>query len=69
HYTRPNIFQGLTVPDVLKSGHAANIQRWHREQSLQRTWERRPEMLLTANLSEEDRRYLAVLAAKANLEK
>ncbi|MFT7587426.1 MAG: tRNA (guanine37-N1)-methyltransferase, partial [Cellvibrionaceae bacterium] len=42
HYTRPNIFQGLTVPDVLKSGHAANIQRWHREQSLQRTWERRP---------------------------
>lgn len=62
HYTRPTEFQGHKVPDVLKSGHAANIKRWHREQSLKRTWERRPELLLTADLTEEDKRYLAVLA-------
>jgi len=62
HYTRPETFRGHTVPDVLKSGHNANIERWRREQSLRRTWQRRPEMLLTAELSEEDRRFLAVLA-------
>ncbi|MFK7800846.1 MAG: tRNA (guanosine(37)-N1)-methyltransferase TrmD [Anaerolineae bacterium] len=63
HYTRPPEFEGHTVPDVLRSGHAANIQRWHRQQAIKRTWQRRPEMLLTAELSEEDKRYLAVLAA------
>lgn len=62
HYTRPPEFQGHAVPDVLKSGHTANIERWHRQQALKRTWERRPEMLLTAELTEEDKRYLAILA-------
>jgi tRNA (guanine37-N1)-methyltransferase len=62
HYTRPESFRGMTVPEVLRSGHAANITRWRREQALRRTWQARPEMLLTAPLDEEDRRFLATLA-------
>ncbi|MEM7801846.1 MAG: tRNA (guanosine(37)-N1)-methyltransferase TrmD [Chloroflexota bacterium] len=62
HYTRPVTFEGIEVPPVLRSGHAANIARWRREQALRRTWTRRPEMLLKAELSEEDKRFLATLA-------
>ena len=62
HYTRPAEFRGLTVPEVLVSGHHARINRWRREQALRRTWQRRPDMLLTAELDEEDRMFLAVLA-------
>jgi tRNA (guanine37-N1)-methyltransferase len=62
HYTRPPEFRGLRVPDVLLSGHEANIARWRRQQSLRRTWQRRPDLLLTAPLDEEDRAYLLVLA-------
>lgn len=65
HYTRPDKFHGHTVPAVLKSGHAANIARWHREQALRRTWRRRPEMLLTAKLTEKDKRFLATLAQES----
>ena len=62
HYTRPATFRGWDVPAVLRSGHAAKIARWRREQALRRTWERRPELLLGANLTEEDKQYLATLA-------
>jgi tRNA (guanine37-N1)-methyltransferase len=62
HYTRPETYQGWSVPSVLRSGHAANISLWRRQQSLRRTWNRRPELLLTANLSEQDKWYLATLA-------
>lgn len=62
HYTRPENFRGWPVPDVLRSGHAANIQRWRREQALRRTWQRRPEMLLTAELTEADKAFLRTLA-------
>jgi tRNA (guanine37-N1)-methyltransferase len=62
HYTRPATFRGWEVPDVLRSGHAAHIARWRREQALRRTWERRPELLLKASLTEEDRFFLATLA-------
>lgn len=62
HYTRPATFRGWSVPDVLRSGHAAKIERWRREQSLRRTWRRRPELLLTAELTEEEKRFLATLA-------
>ena len=68
HYTRPNQFRGHLVPEVLKSGHAANIKRWHREQALRRTWQRRPEMLLSAELTEDDRRFLATLAHESAAE-
>ena len=64
HYTKPAVFRGWPVPDVLRSGHAAHIERWRREQALRRTWQRRQELLLTAVLSEEDKWYLAQLAAE-----
>lgn len=62
HYTRPESFRGMKAPEVLRSGHAANIARWRREQALRRTWEKRPEILLTAVLDDDDRRFLARLA-------
>lgn len=62
HYTRPPEFEGMAVPDVLLSGHEANILRWRREQALRRTWQRRPDLLLTAPLTEADREFLMKLA-------
>ncbi len=62
HYTRPENFRGWSVPDVLRSGHQANIDRWRRQQSLRRTWQRRPDLLLSADLTEDDKQYLAFLA-------
>ena len=61
-YTRPAEWEGRGVPEILLSGHHANIARWRREQSLERTRRLRPDMLETAELTEEDRRYLAKLA-------
>lgn len=65
HYTRPATYRGWEVPAVLRSGHAANIARWRREQALRRTWNRRPELLLTAPLDEEDRFFLGRLAEES----
>lgn len=62
HYTRPSVFRGLEVPDILRSGHQRNISRWQRQQALRRTWQRRPELLLSADLDEEDKHFLATLA-------
>jgi tRNA (guanine37-N1)-methyltransferase len=62
HYTQPASFRTWEVPDVLRSGHAAHIARWRRQQALRRTWERRPDMLLTAELTEEDKWFLMSLA-------
>ena len=61
YYTRPAEYQGWKIPDVLLSGNHAAIARHRREQSLRRTWERRPELLDGAPLSDEDRRFLAAL--------
>jgi len=58
HYTRPAVFRGWEVPDVLRSGDHARIARWRREQSLLRTLQRRPDLLQRADLTEEDRRLL-----------
>ena len=54
HYTRPAVFLGQEVPEILRSGNHAQIERWRRQESLRRTWERRPKMLQNADLSEED---------------
>ncbi len=62
HYTRPPVFRDLPVPEVLLSGHAANVEKWRREESLRRTWQRRPDLLLTAELTEKDKAFLLVLA-------
>lgn len=65
HYTRPAVFRSWSVPDVLRSGHAAHIQEWRRQQALRRTWERRPELLLSATLRAEEKQFLAVLAEES----
>ncbi|WP_411346742.1 tRNA (guanosine(37)-N1)-methyltransferase TrmD [Paenibacillus sp. WLX1005] len=58
HYTRPAEFRGMKVPDVLLSGHHANVEKWRREQSLLRTWERRPDLLEQADLTDKERQWL-----------
>jgi tRNA (guanine37-N1)-methyltransferase len=65
HYTRPAVFGGLEVPEVLQGGDHSAIRRWRRERSLEKTWRNRPELLETAVLSREDQRFLERLAAKA----
>ncbi len=57
-YTRPHDFRGETVPDVLLSGHHANVERWRREQALLRTLARRPGLLARLPLTQEDRAFL-----------
>lgn len=57
-YTKPYTWNGKNVPDVLISGHHANIEKWKREQSLRRTLEKRPDLLETAELTKEDRKIL-----------
>lgn len=58
HYTRPAEFRGWRVPEVLLSGDHARIARWRREQALLRTWQRRPDLLANAPLTEADLRFL-----------
>ncbi|MCD6291685.1 MAG: tRNA (guanosine(37)-N1)-methyltransferase TrmD [Anaerolineae bacterium] len=60
-YTRPAEFRGWRVPDVLLSGNHAEVARWRRQQSLRRTLERRPDLLASATLTQEDREFLASL--------
>jgi len=57
-YTRPEVYEGETVPPVLMSGHHAQIERWRLKQSLGRTWLRRPELLERRGLSEVERKLL-----------
>jgi tRNA (guanine37-N1)-methyltransferase len=61
YYTRPADYRGWKVPEVLLSGHHAAIARHRREQALRRTFERRPDLLEKAELTDEDRRFLALL--------
>lgn len=61
HYTRPAEFRGWRVPEVLVSGDHARIARWRREQALLRTWQRRPDLLAQAPLTDADRKFLAKL--------
>lgn len=58
HYTRPEDWQGKKVPDVLLGGHHAQINRWRLKQSLGRTWQRRPDLLETRGLNDEERKLL-----------
>jgi tRNA (guanine37-N1)-methyltransferase len=64
HYTRPAVFRGWEVPDVLCSGNHAVVARWRHEQALRRTFERRPELLERADLTSQDRAFLTELAEK-----
>jgi tRNA (guanine37-N1)-methyltransferase len=58
HYTRPAEFAGLKVPDVLLSGHHAQVRRWRKKAALERTLDRRPELLERATLDDEERELL-----------
>jgi tRNA (guanine37-N1)-methyltransferase len=64
-YTRPEEFRGQKVPDILRSGNHAAIARWRRKESLRRTLERRPDLLETAALTDEDRKLLEEIRAEA----
>ncbi|MCB0065048.1 MAG: tRNA (guanosine(37)-N1)-methyltransferase TrmD, partial [Caldilineaceae bacterium] len=57
-YTRPHTFRNEAVPDILLSGHHANMERWHHEQALLRTLARRPDLLTKLPLSDQDRTFL-----------
>ncbi|WP_409161183.1 tRNA (guanosine(37)-N1)-methyltransferase TrmD [Pectobacterium sp. B2J-2] len=59
HFTRPEILEGMEVPAVLLSGNHAEIRRWRLKQSLGRTWLRRPELLKSLALTDEQTRLLA----------
>lgn len=58
HYTKPPEFRGMEVPEVLRSGNHREIERWRRQQSLKRTLERRPDLLESVELNNEDLKYL-----------
>jgi tRNA (guanine37-N1)-methyltransferase len=67
-YTRPREFRGMEVPEVLVSGHHEKIRRWRRRQALLRTLKRRPDLLESGGLSEEDRAVLQELRAELERE-
>jgi tRNA (guanine37-N1)-methyltransferase len=67
HYTRPEEFRGLPVPEVLRGGSHAAIRRWRREASLARTLKRRPELLQTAPLDGADLDFLRTVERPAGL--
>ena len=60
-YTRPAEYRGIAVPELLRSGHHAEIDRWRRHESLRRTLDRRPDLLESAQLSAEDLDFLRSL--------
>ncbi|MFP3866755.1 MAG: tRNA (guanosine(37)-N1)-methyltransferase TrmD [Desulfobacteraceae bacterium] len=68
HYTRPQIFNGQTVPEILLSGNHQRIARWRRQEALRRTWQRRPELLKTASLTPEEQHSLARLTRESEAE-
>ena len=63
-YTRPEVFRGQLVPEILRSGNHGAIARWRRKESLRRTLRRRPDLLEAAELTDEDRELLAEIDAE-----
>ena len=57
-YTRPEVYAGERVPEVLLSGHHERIRRWRLQQALGRTWRRRPELLAAKRLTDEEKALL-----------
>lgn len=64
HYTRPRVYNNVSVPDVLLSGNHDAIRRWRLEQSLGRTWLRRPDLLERNPLSHDEKRCLEAFKAR-----
>ena len=65
HYTKPAGYRGHEVPEILCSGHHAQVAKWRRQESLRRTYQRRPDLLARAPLMPADREFLARLQAEA----
>lgn len=63
-YTRPPVWNGREIPEILISGHHANIEKWKREQSLLNTLKKRPDMLESAELTKEDIKFLEKIKGK-----
>jgi tRNA (guanine37-N1)-methyltransferase len=57
-YTKPPVWHDMEVPAVLSSGHHANIKKWQRERAIERTLERRPELLNNAELTKKELAFL-----------
>jgi len=57
-YTRPELYEGEKVPEILLSGHHENIRRWRLKQALGRTWQRRPDLLAARKLNDDERKLL-----------
>lgn len=57
-YTRPEVFEGEKVPEVLLSGHHENIEKWRRKEALKRTLKKRPDLLKNVEMSEDDKEIL-----------
>jgi tRNA (guanine37-N1)-methyltransferase len=68
HYTRPEEWRGLRVPQVLLGGHHGDIARWRLQQALGRTWERRPDLIRARGLESGERRLLEEYCAAAGIE-
>ena len=66
-YSRPEEWHGKKVPPVLMSGHHANIEKWRREQSIIRTYERRPDLLEKCKLTDMERKWLEEQTGKSDL--
>lgn len=62
HYTRPVVYRGLEVPQVLQNGHHGQIDAWRRERALRRTWDNRPDLLMRVVLTDDERYLLARFA-------
>ena len=66
-YTRPSIYEGMEVPEILLSGHHKNIEEWKRKEALRRTFERRPDLLDPKFLSAKDLSFLQSLGYSKDL--
>lgn len=66
HYTRPASYRGMDVPEVLLSGHHGDIARWRRQEALRRTFERRPDLLAEADLTESEQAWLTAQVARTD---
>ncbi len=60
-YTRPEVFEGISVPDVLKSGHHENIEKWRRREAIKTTYYKRPDLLKNSKLTDEEKEFIEKL--------
>ena len=63
-YSRPEVYEGLKVPEILLSGHHANVEKWRREQSIIRTLEKRPDLIKDAVLTKKEKQFLDKLISE-----